>query len=184
MTLVTDYNGTGQQFLHTIANIFAKGLNFIGIVGGSGKVYPATAFVCDTAIYASGDVLTDTLELDNALRIVDGTGLLSTLTLIDKDDQGVPMDVYILTANVSLGSKNSPPNISDVNSEGVLAVVPITASDWKDLGGSRVAYLKNLGIIIQGGTGTKKIWISVVNGTGTPTFTASGLMVRPGILQN
>lgn len=184
MSLVTDYNGTAQQFLHTLANVFTQGLTYIGATGGVSKVYPATPFVCDTLIYGAGDVLTDTLEFDLATRVNDGTGWLTSITLIDKTDQGVPLDIYILTSNVSLGAKNSLPSITDTDAENVLAVVPVLSSDWKDLGGAKVAYLSKLAILIKAGTLSKKIWISVVNGSGTPTFTASGLLIRPAISQD
>jgi hypothetical protein len=37
---------------------------------------------------------------------------------------------------------------------------------------------------IVAGSGTRKIWLAAVNGPGAPTFTASGLLARPGIIQD
>ncbi len=167
-----------------IANIsLAASELHIGQVGGNTKVFAATAFTCDTSAYGSGDVITDTLELPLAMRVADGTGLLASLTLIDKDDQGVAMDIYVLTSNVSLGTKNAAPSISDANAEHILGIIPVATTDWKDLGGVRVAYLR-IPIPVVGASGSRSIYLSAVNGTGTPTFTAAGLMVRAGILQD
>lgn len=169
--------------LRTTATIGASE-SHVGQVGGNTKVFPATAFTLDTSAYSSGDVLTDALEFDNAMRVNDGTGYLIALTLIDEDDQGVAMDVYVMDANVSLGTKNSAPNISDANARNILGIISVATTDWKDLGGARVAHLKGLAMPVSAGTGTKKIWLACVNGTGTPTFTESGLRARPAFERN
>lgn len=83
-----------------------------GQVGGHSAVPAATAFTLDTSAYSIGDVLTDTLEIDNMVRVNDGTGIFTSVTLIDEDDQGVAMTLVVLDANVSLGTKNSAPSIS------------------------------------------------------------------------
>ena len=61
----------------------------------------------DTSAYASGDVLADTQEIANAMRVIDGTAILESLILLDEDDQGVALDLYFFNANVAMATELS-----------------------------------------------------------------------------
>lgn len=138
----------------------------------------------DTNIYASGDVLADTQTLTAAFRAADFGGVLQSITVIDKDDQGAAFDIYILDANNSLGTENSAPNISDANAAAIQGRIQIATGDYYDLGGCKVAHLSNLAIPIKPLSGTTTLALGVINGTGTPTYSASGVVLRLGILQD
>lgn len=131
--------------------------------------------------YDSGDVLADTGELANALSVSGGGGVLQTIKITDKDDQtAAAMTVWILKSNVSLGTKDAAPSISDTNADEIIARVDIAATDWTDLGGAKVAFVKNLGIPVRVSTGTS-LWVALVT-AGTPTQTTGGLTGIFGIL--
>ncbi|NUN02131.1 MAG: hypothetical protein HUU41_13525 [Bryobacteraceae bacterium] len=135
----------------------------------------------DTSIYASGDVLADTQELQDALRRRDAKGILRTLTVIDKDDQGAAMDVYFFSRNVSLGTENSTPSLTDANFEYYLGHISVESADYKDLGGAQVACIKNENIELQSSDASRNVYVAVVT-RGTPTHTASGIVLGFGIL--
>jgi hypothetical protein len=138
----------------------------------------------DTSAYASGDLLADTQAVANAVRFNAGTGVLHSVMVIDEDDNGVAFDLYFASASATFGSENSAPSISDANAREILGIVPVATSDYKDLGGVKVAIKTGLNIIIKGATGSTSIYVAAVNGSGTPTFTASGLKLRVGIVQD
>ena len=71
--------GTGSASSVPSTVIAGPGEDHIGSTGGNTKVFPATAFASYTSALTSGAVITDTLELDNAFRVSDGTGLLAAL---------------------------------------------------------------------------------------------------------
>lgn len=144
----------------------------------------AVTLSLDTSAYAAGDLLADTQALANAVRINDYGGVLQSLTVVDKDDQGVSLDVYILDVNVSLGTENAAPSITDPNAVNIIAIIPVVSTDYRDLGGVRVASYSGLGLPIVPAAGTRDCYVAVVNGTGTPTFTASGVVLNFGILQD
>jgi hypothetical protein len=145
------------------------------------KVVDVT-LVVDTAIYASGDVLAITAPVSGALRDNDTPMILQTVTMIDEGDQGVAMDVYFLDANVSFGALNAAAAPTDTAVRSVMAKLPVAAADWKDLGGARVATYNNLNMPLKPAAGGRDIYVVVVNGTGTPTFTAaSDLKMRLGL---
>jgi len=135
----------------------------------------------DTAIYASGDLLADTQEV--ADWVVNGGPemILQSLTVIDEDDQKVAFDVYFLSSNVSMGTENAAPSITDANARSILGLHSVLAADYKDLGGVGVASYKNIGLTLFG---SPSLYVAAVNGSGTPTFTASGIKLRLGFTAN
>lgn len=138
----------------------------------------------DTSAYASGDVLADTQVVTNATRVADLGGIIHSVEVIDQDDQGAAFDIYFLDSNVSMGTENSAPNISDANAAKIMARVQVGTGDYYDLGGVKIADMTGLGRIVKPASGTRNIYVAVVNGTGTPTYTASGIILRIGILQD
>ncbi len=150
-------------------------------VGGKTRLADVT-LVLDTSAYASGDVLADTAKIAGFFDSVDGTGIIQSIVVVDEDDQGVAFDVHFLQANVSMGTVNAAPSISDANARNSLGYVSVATSDYKDLGGVRVANVKNIGLPVKAAAQTLDLYVAVVNGTGAPTFTASGVKLRIGAL--
>lgn len=137
----------------------------------------------DTSPYASGELLADTQVVTSAIKLTDGKAKLQSILLIDEDDQGAALDLYFLSANNTFGTENSAPSISDASARDILCRIPIATGDYYDLGGVRVADLSGLNRIIKAASGTTSIYVAAVNGSGTPTYTASGLKLRIGIEQ-
>lgn len=166
---VLDRDGAGGAY--AAAHALVNTVNLIDVT-----------FSLDTSAFASGDVLADTQVVAGAFFENDGQGILHSLALVDKDDQKVAMTVLLFSANVALGTENSAPSISDANAANFLGAIDITAGDWRDLGGVSVCELSGLGKIVKAASGTKDIYVALLNGTGTPTFTASGIVGRFGFL--
>lgn len=137
-------------------------------------------FTLDTSIYASGDVLSDVVAIPRAALSPGGSVLLTSLTLIDEDDQKQALSAIFLDTNNSLGTKNSPPNISDANARKVLGHVPVATGDYFDLGGVSVACVRNLGLVLKCDPATTSLFVALVSG-GTGTYTANGLRGKIGI---
>lgn len=137
----------------------------------------------DTSAYASGDLLADTQVVTNALKLTDGKGKIQSVVVIDEDDNGAAFDLYFLSANNSFGSENSGPSPSDAFARDILCRVSIATGDYTDLGGVKIAEVHDLNRIIKAASGTTSIYVAVVNGSGTPTYTASGVRLRIGIEQ-
>lgn len=136
----------------------------------------------DTSAYASGDLLADAQAIASASL---GTGTqveLVSLTVIDEDDQGAAFDVYVTSSSSSWGTENSAPSISDTVARSIQAIVSVGTSDYKDLGGVKVACFKAIGAICET-SGSTSLYVAVVNGSGTPTYTASGVKLVFGFKQ-
>jgi len=133
----------------------------------------------DTSAYADGDVLADSQIIAACLRANDGTGTITNVTVIDEDDQGIGFDLLFLDANVSLGSENAAPSITDANARNILGWVRVTASDFIDLGGARLASVP-CSIPVKGVSGADDIYVAAIS-RGAGTYTASGIVVRVAI---
>lgn len=136
---------------------------------------------CDTAILASGDIIATTEIIRNVFPSPSHGVVLVSLELIDADDQGAALDVYFFSGSGTLGTENSAPSISDANALNFLARVPVATGDYTDLGGVRVVNLKNLWTVLTPVSGSCDMYGAIVNGAGTPTYTASGLSLRLGL---
>lgn len=132
-------------------------------------------FSLDTNIYASGDVLAATQVISGVSRMKDLTCVLSGITLIDEDAQGVELDVVVLSADVSLGTENAAVSITDANARQILGIVNV--SEWKDLGAAKIATVLNVNLPIKPADGTQNVYVALIT-RGTPTHTASGLRGR------
>lgn len=164
--------------------VLGAGENRIGSVGGSTSYIDVT-LTLDTLIYAAGDVLSDTATITNALRVNGGTGILQSIAVIDQDDQKAQLKIFLLGETASLGTKNAAPSISDADALKLLgAPIVIETIDYTDLGGVSIAGKDNLGKIVKAIAGSRNLFISVLNGSGTPTYTASGIKLRLGFLQD
>jgi len=129
----------------------------------------------DTSIYASGDVLFATTEVVGAVPTA-MSAVIRAVTLHDKDDEGVAIDLYFLRDNVSFGTINNAPSMSDADGDMVTSKVSIAAADYLDMGGVQVATVGDLYCPIEADPGTTKIYVAgVVNAT--PTYAAASDIV-------
>lgn len=145
-------------------------------------VFVDVTLSCHTSALDAGDVIATTQIVASAFQSVDGTSVLKSLLLIDEDDAGAALNVVFLSANSSLGTEGSAPDIDDTEVRDVLGVVAIATGDYVDLGTSRVATKTNIGLAVRAVTGTRDLYVGAINGAGAPTYTASGLKLRLGFL--
>lgn len=131
----------------------------------------------DTSLYTDGDVLAATQEIASAMRENAAHGILQSITLLDKDHQGMALEVVMLKTNVSLGTENSAVSITDTDAEEILGIIPISSGDYIDLVGSHHATKKGLGIGVVSGAGSTSLYFGLITRDG-PTHTASGVVVQ------
>jgi hypothetical protein len=145
--------------------------------------YVATeVFSVDTNAYASGDLIADTQELSDVGYRKGQVLILKSIHLLDKADQKVALYFVFLSAATSLGTENSAPTISDANSDNVLAIVPMAATDYVDLGGTAYG-TKECSVSLKLPAGSTSLWVAIVNATGTPTYGAADLTGRFAFLR-
>lgn len=171
-------NNIGDVDVLTIA----AGENHVGKVSTPDDVIDVT-FTLDTSAYADGDLLAETQSMTGVARVNAGVVILESVTIIDEDDQGQALTLIFLDANNTLGSENSAPSISDANARNILGFVRVTAGDYIDLGGVRIACVRGIALEMKAAAGTTTMYIgAVINGAAT--YTASGLKLKLGFLRS
>lgn len=134
----------------------------------------------DTNQYADGDVLAATQEIANAVRGA-GTGVIESVVLLDKDDQGAALDLVFLRSNVAIGTENEAVSISDANADEIVGVIEVAAGDYVDLVGSQIVAKNNLGLTFQAVASATSLYVAAIS-RGTGTYTASGVTLKIGIV--
>jgi hypothetical protein len=140
----------------------------------------------DTSAYASGDLICDVTTITSAAFSSGGLCELVSLTIVDQDDQTASAyTIYITNLSTTWGTFNAAPTLSDAGALGIQAIIPIASGDWLDLGGFKIAQprvAQSIGCICKT-SGSANLYLTIVNGAGTPTFTASGIKVPLGFRQ-
>ena len=165
-------NNIGNVDVATIA----AGENLIGLVGASDTCITVTATL-DTSAYSSGDLLFDSTEIAAAVRANGGHCVLQSITITDIDDQKTAHTLVFLNAATDMGAANSAPDPDDTELLTIIGHVPVVAADWVDMGTGSVACIRNIGLGLKAGASTTSLWVAGINGTGTPTHSASGLKI-------
>lgn len=135
----------------------------------------------DTSALADGDLASNPVMIPDAAPYPGATIFLQSVNLIDEDDQGLGLDLVIMSATGSLGTVNSAPNATDLVCRSVLGWVRIGAGDYIDLGGSKVATLNGLGMLLKPLPTSKHLWVGSVS-RGAPTYTREGLRAQFGFV--
>lgn len=135
--------------------------------------------VLDTSAYAAGDVLFTTTTVTAVSRLAGSPVELVSLYVVDKDDQKPVLDLYLFDRTVTFGPFNAAPAISDADAGYYIGHVSVATADYKDLGGVSVAKLAFDPLILK--LLSTSLFIAGVNLSGTPTHTASGLVLKLGI---
>jgi hypothetical protein len=143
----------------------------------------STTLTLDTAAYAAGDLIADAQAVTGLARSSGQGGVLVDLLVIDEDDQGVAIDIYLTQVSTSWGSENAAPTITDSVARSIQAIIPVAAADYKDLGGVKVAHIKNIQAVYET-SGSADMYVAVVSNASTPTYTASGVRLKWGVRQN
>lgn len=128
-----------------------------------------------TDAHTAGDVLFDAAALANAVRVSSGETILHSVKVIDDDDQGTEIDLFFFDRDVTFGTANSAPSISDADAAYYEGSVTIESGDYEDLGGVQVATAKGIGLGMA--ANATSMYVAAVT-QGTPTHTASGLTLK------
>lgn len=147
------------------------------IIEGS-MFYKEVTLSTDTSAYASGDLIADAQIVEVVTRANNVPCVLHSVAVLDEDDQGAAFTIYFVRGSASWGTENSAPNISDANARNICGWVDVETGDYKDVGGSKIAFKNNQNIGCAPVDGSDDLYVAVVNGSGTPTYTASGLKLR------
>lgn len=146
-----------------------------------GNVYDFTP-VLDTNIYADGDVMFIAKELPDFFPSKHETRALHSVIVVDGDDQNVAFDLIFSNADITLGTLNNAISISDADAAKIIGIVKFATTDAVDTINSRMFFRASIGQVLRASGTTTSVWISGVTRGGTPTYTASGMKIKIGVI--
>jgi hypothetical protein len=104
------------------------------------------------------------------------------VTVLDKDDQAADFDLIFLDAATSIGTEDAAVDITDAEAEDVIGCVSIVAADYVDLIANQVATKTGIGLEMKT-DGSTSLYVAGVT-RGTPTYSASGVIIKFGFLRS
>lgn len=156
--------------------------NHIGEVGGKLVVASATPVVSTSPAYTSGDAVGSVLSFTSATRVSAGSGVVQSVTVIDKGGQAANLDLLLFDSTVSVApTDNTACTIADADLAKCVGAIPITGHHA--LADNSMSRSLNVGLGFKLTSGTTLYGILVSRGT--PTYAStSDITVRLAITQN
>jgi hypothetical protein len=138
----------------------------------------------DAATYTAGDSLQDAaFSIADATTGAGRTCHLIGLRIIDKDDQGIDLDLYFFRTTIATTpAAQDPFTLDDTDSVKCVGFIDTdTDGVWKDLGGSRIWQMTRSPIPMLT---TATTLYMLAKTQGTPTYTAGGLIFEPTLARD
>jgi len=158
----------------------------MGVLRSPDGVYSVTLSL-DTSQYASGDVLAATQEIEDVFKTRNQV-LLTSLLLLDKDDQAGALDILFLRSDTAIGTENAAFSPTDAIAAEILAVVEIAAADYYDMTNNQIVQKDlgdgaGMGMMLAPAPGAIDygLYVAAVS-RDTKTYTAAGLVLTLGLL--
>jgi len=153
-------------------------------VGGYSVALKDTTAV-STSVYTAGDAVGGKRTITGALRTSNGSGILESITILDRANQKAAMELFIFDADPSAATiTDNSAFVFSTDDLKVLAHITIAATDYITIDSKAVATLKGLGITLKGANGNTSLFAALVT-TGAPDYVATtDLQLIYGILQD
>lgn len=140
------------------------------------------------AAVANDEVVSQSIELTNAVAITGGTGIIQSVTLNSDDAETPAMDLIFTQVNNDIASAPSATVGDDEDIDSITASVLgfVSLANYTNLVDSMTVTATNIGLVVKAASDTTSIWVHLVNRSGgnfTPTA-VDDLHVRVGIVQD
>jgi hypothetical protein len=153
-----------------------------GNVGGFTQVINSAALTVSGGAFSQYDCVGGIQNWD-VFRTGQDSGILSSVALVDADNQKAAIDLYVFSSNPSASTftNNTAVSLNSADYAKIIAKVSITSGDYVNITSAiAVATVSSLGIPIYS---AGNLYFALVT-TGTPTYTSGSLRVSLGVLQD
>lgn len=158
------------------------------VIEGKSKIVSATPTL-DTNVYAANDRVGSVMEFANAMDDASGTGIIVSVTVLDKATQGVALSLFLFKDIPTVASAdNAALDISDAEMAKCVGVIPIATGDYVATASNTIATVRDVSLLVgatKSATSlTGKSLYGVLRTGGTPTYAADSLVVSLCIKQD
>ena len=141
------------------------------------------------AAIADNEVISQSIEIGNAVPEKGGTGIIQSIMLLDEDDEAPTVELLfsqVSTAITDAASEVIGNSVDDLNVTFRSFLGAVTVSSWSDLVDGQIGMKSNIGLVVEAASDTRSIWVHAINRSGgnyTPAATTN-LKLRIGIVQD
>ena len=140
----------------------------------------------DTSAYASGDLMFNPIEIENAVAVDGGTAIIKSVAVANDDALTGAFDLVFTASDDAIGTLNNAVDgesgLSDANADLILGITTVT--NMTDVGGCSIGSKSNIGLVIKAPENSKSIYVwGIAKSTNNPTG-ATGYKLRIGIVKD
>ena len=141
------------------------------------------------AAIADNEVISQSIEISNAVSVPGGSGIIQSVMLLDEDDEAPTVELLfsqVSTAITDAASEAIGNSVSDLDATFRSFLGATTVSSWSDLVDGQIGVKSNIGLAIKAASGETSIWVHAINRSGgnyTPAATTD-LKLRIGIIKD
>lgn len=156
----------------------------IGEIGGNSSIIKVQPVLSLTQ-YTSGDAVGGRQVLTNALRTVNGSAILQSLTILDRDNLKLPMELLIFSANPTVATlTDNAPVVLSTDDAKVIAHFTLAAADYVTVNSKGIASYRGVNTVLKGEDNTANLY-AVLVATGNKTHVStSAIVVNYGLLRD
>ena len=124
-------------------------------------------------------------ELANFMSEKGGTAIIQSIVILDDDDNGQPLDIVFMDTTGLLDASDDATVIDAADGvipDAILGVVSVT--NYFDGVLWQVGQKDSIGLTIKSASTTRSVYISAINRGSTSTWTAAGLRLKIGYIQD
>ena len=140
----------------------------------------------DTSAYQAADLMFNPVEIENAVSVSGGTGIIQSISVANDDALVGAFDLVFTASDDVIGTYNNAvageSGLSAANADLILGLTSIT--NMVDVGACSIGSKQNIGMVIKAPAGSRSIYVwGIAQSTDNPT-TATGYKLRIGIVKD
>lgn len=128
------------------------------------------------SLYTAGDAVGTKFQIPNVFRYPGAGVTLHTALFLDRDDEGVAMELVLFNADFTATADNTALSISDEDISNLVGIVSWATTDFVNYAANQVGFKVGLGLLINGGP-TPHLYGQFMT-RGGPTIAAANI---PGV---
>ena len=141
------------------------------------------------AAIADNEVISQSIEIENAVAVSGGTAIIQSIMLLDEDDEAPTVELLfsqVSTAITDAASEVIGNSVSDLDSTFRSFLGAVTVSSWSDVVDAQIGTKSNIGLVAKAASGSTSIYVHCINRSGgnyTPAA-VTDLKLRLGIVKD
>jgi hypothetical protein len=151
-----------------------------GGLGGKTNISTVTP-VITAAAFGANDIVGGLIQFPDVVR-TNKTGIIQSCLFIDDDLQTSDLELWLFDRVITAAVENEPVDFTDADMANCLGVIATADGTTYATSLNEINVVKNIGLVVKPNAGTTLFGQLVTRGT--PTYTAAGLTIKLGILQD